>query len=122
MFRSKAHDLGIPLITYAEDYAFHGGFHLLMHGDTKLANPVSQIGRIGFTRTHTQYQKLFEDYDIQMEFVHKGENKMRFNPTKETKQADIDWFHELFKRRVDITVEQVFQVETSRLMSSLAGN
>ena len=57
-----------------------------------------------------------------MEFVHKGENKMRFNPTKETKQVDIEWFHELFKRRVDITIEQVFKVETSRLMSSLAGN
>ena len=41
LFRRKANELGIPLITYAEDYALHGGFHLLMHGDTKLANPVS---------------------------------------------------------------------------------
>ena len=52
-----------------------------------------------------------------MEFVHKGENKVRFNPLKETRQADIDWFHELFKRRVDITVEHVFSRESSRVFN-----
>ena len=86
MLQKKSKELEIPLITYAEDACMMGGFHLLMYGDTKLVHKTAMIGRIGYLRKHMQMQKFAADYDVQIELIHKGENKVRFNPFKETKQ------------------------------------
>ena len=34
---------------------------------------------------------------------------MRFNPLKETKEKDIEWFHKIFKRRVEMCVDNVLK-------------
>ena len=79
ILREKAHKLGVPLVTYAEDLSCNHGMHLLVHGDTVLANEVSMLGNIG-TRMTPPYMKDFvEDWHVRFQYVHHGENKVRFN-------------------------------------------
>ena len=49
LLKKKATDLGVPLITSAEEQVFSTGLHLLMYGDTIICNPCSMIGNLGFT-------------------------------------------------------------------------
>ena len=57
---------------------------------------------------------------MEFEIVHKGENKIRFDPFKETKQQDIEWFHDIFKRKVDMVCEHAFKVEGNRVFFDAA--
>ena len=78
----------MPLVTYAEDYAFATGYHLLMHGDVHLANPCSFVGNIGLRITPLMIKHFLEDYDLKFKFVHKGENKVRLNRLEEFTEKD----------------------------------
>ena len=60
---------------------------------------------------------MLKDYDLELEFVHKGENKVRFNPLKETKQEDIEWFNSLFQQKVDMVIDQTIATREDKLFS-----
>jgi ClpP class serine protease len=75
----KAKDLGVPLITHAEDSALGPAFHLLMHGDTVLADKATFVGNIGFRMTPWMLKNFAESNQIHVKYVHHGENKVRFN-------------------------------------------
>ena len=79
MLQRKAKALDVPLITHAEDSAFGASFHLLMHGDTVLADKATFLGNIGFRMTPWMLKKFAESNEINVKYVHHGENKVRFN-------------------------------------------
>lgn len=80
MFREKAKELEVPLVTYAEEMALFNGMHLLMQGDHVLASEVSILGNIGQRMTPYYAKDFLEDWHVRMRYVHHGENKVRFNP------------------------------------------
>lgn len=58
LLKTKAKELGVPLITFAEEAAFSTGLHLLMYGDIILSNPCSMIGNVGFTSNPLQLKQF----------------------------------------------------------------
>ena len=42
---------------------------------------------------------------------------MRFNPMKDVKQKDIEWFHDLFKPKVDMVVKHAIDARKDKLTS-----
>ena len=79
ILKQKAKDLDVPLITYAEEKAMATGLHLLMYGDVILCNPCSMIGNVGFNASPSMLKHFAEDWNFEVKFVTKGENKMRLN-------------------------------------------
>ena len=75
----KAAELKVPLVTHAEDSALGPAFHLLMHGDTVLADKATFVGGIGFRMTPWMLKDFAKKYEINVKYVHHGENKVRFN-------------------------------------------
>lgn len=72
MLKAKAKDLGVPLITYAEEMTFMHGMHLLMFGDHILANEVSMLGNIGSRFTPYYTKDFIQDWHVRMRYVHHG--------------------------------------------------
>ena len=115
MLQEKAKKLEVPLITYAEEVGCNHGMHLLMHGDTVLANEVSLLGNIG-TRITPSYTKDFiEDWHLSMRYVHHGENKVRFNQFEPIKQDDIAWAQNLFQTRIKFIVDSIIEQRKDKI-------
>ncbi len=72
MLKAKAKELGVPLVTYAEEMTLMHGMHLLMYGDHILANEVSMLGNIGSRFTPYYTKDFIEDWHVQMRYVHHG--------------------------------------------------
>jgi hypothetical protein len=79
MLQRKSKELGVPLVTYAEDRACAVGYHLMMYGDVHLANECSFVGNVGFRVTPWMLKHFLAEFDIKAKYVHRGENKVRLN-------------------------------------------
>jgi hypothetical protein len=79
----KANELNVPLVTHAEDSSLKNSFHLLMHGQVILSDTSTLLGNIGYRYTPWMLKDFIEKYDMNIKYVHKGENKIRFNKFKE---------------------------------------
>lgn len=75
----KSADLGVPLVTHAEDSSLGASFHLLMQGHTVLADKATFVGNIGFRATPWMLKDFVKKNEINIKYVHHGENKVRFN-------------------------------------------
>ena len=87
----KADELNVPLVTHAEDGSFRASFHLLMHGHTILSDTSTFLGNIGFRYTPWMLKDFIEKNELQVKYVHKGDNKVRFNKFKELRNEDVEW-------------------------------
>lgn len=88
-------------MTYAEDYAFAGGYYLMLYGDVHLANPCSFVGNVGFRMTPLMIRDFLDNYQIKASYVTKGENKVRLNRLKDFTEADKQWVLGLLNQRVN---------------------
>lgn len=70
--KSKANELGIPLIASVEEQAFATGLHLLMYGDVIICNPCSMIGNLGFTANPLQLKAFVQDWNVHVKMVTRG--------------------------------------------------
>ena len=73
------------------------------------------MGNIGYSVTPNYLKDFVNSWHIDAEYVTKGENKVRFNPFKEKREADREWVLNLFNHDVDYIVDRIVQTRKEKL-------
>ena len=115
MLQAKAKELEIPLVTYAEEQSAMHGMHVLAHGDHILANEVSFLGNIGSGNYWYYMKDLIEDWHLKVQYVHHGENKVRFNQFQPLKQGDVDWIKDIYNQRIAYIVDNLMETRKDKI-------
>ena len=102
----RAAKLKIPLITHAEDSCMMASFHLLMYGQTVLADTSSMIGNLGFRTTPYRLKEFTEHWEVQAKYVHHGDNKVRFNRFKDLREEDVQWIMNIWHKLLETIYDQ----------------
>jgi len=95
-----AKKLNVPLITHGEESCSMASFHLLMHGDTILADKCTMLGNLGYRITPYRLKQFCEHWQFEIRYVHHGENKVRLNRFKDLRDEDVQWILNIFNKQL----------------------
>lgn len=116
---------GVPVLSFAEEYAASGGYWLALAGDEIFVDPNSFVGSIGVLFGNFGFEESIKKLGIEWRLLTAGKNKFRMDPFTPLKQEDVDFttkrlheihsnFIELVKMRrknVDVNHKTVFTGE-----------
>lgn len=123
--RYLSEDTGVPVLSFAEEYAASGGYWLAMAGDEIYVDPNSMVGSIGVLFGNFGFEETMKKLGLEWRLITAGKNKFRMDPFTPLKQEDVDFttkrlhkihsnFIELVKKRrkkIDVNHKTVFTGE-----------
>ena len=80
-----------------------------MHGDKIIADRSSFLGNIGYRTTPWMVKRAVEKSEVDVRYVHHGENKVRFNKLKELRDQDVEWLLNIQNKRVSHILDYTFE-------------
>ncbi|XP_029184811.2 Na(+)/H(+) antiporter NhaA-like [Acropora muricata] len=123
--RYLSEDTGVPVLSFAEEYAASGGYWLAMAGDEIYVDPNSMVGSIGVIFGNFGFEETMKKLGLEWRLITAGKNKFRMDPFTPLKQEDVDFttkrlhkihsnFIELVKKRrkkIDVNHKTIFTGE-----------
>lgn len=98
-----------PVAAIVDSRALSGGYSLASAATKIFATPSADIGSIGVVLTHMSYEKMMEDFGIEVTFVFAGDHKVDGNPyeklpddVKAALQSSVQRSYEQFVSLVSI--------------------
>jgi len=92
-----------PVAAIVDNRALSGGYSLASSASKIYATPSADIGSVGVVLTHMSYEKMLEEFGVEVTFIFAGEHKVDGNPyeklpddVKAALQASVQRSYEQF--------------------------
>lgn len=105
----------LPIYTFAGETSMGPNILLLLSGDKAFIEKNTMLGVFDFTMRRNLYYKYLMEKKYQIKLVNAGKHKIRLDPFKEFKDADIKWAIDILKKEKEIFLNKVAEIRAGRL-------